>query len=188
MGAAIALLRGINVGKGKPVAMDALTSMMTALGFEGARTLLRTGNIVFDAGDAAPAALEALLEREAEARLGLKTEFHVRTAAQWAEAVARNPFPREAREDPSHLVLAAFKTAPASEAVAALQSQIRDREQVRAWDRFAYITYPDGIGPSRLTPAMLDLALGRGTARNWNTVLKLAAMIDRPAAAASRKR
>jgi uncharacterized protein (DUF1697 family) len=174
----LALLRGINVGKGKPVAMADLAQLIAGLGFAEVRTLLRTGNIVFEAGSTAPAELEALLEREAAARLGLTTDFHVRTADEWAGAISHNPFGREAKEDPAHLVLMTFKNAPNPAAVEALQAAIRDREQVRAWGRFAYLVYPDGIGPSRLTPAMLDRALGRGTGRNWNTVLKLAAMMD----------
>lgn len=172
----IALLRGINVGKGKPVGMDELKAMMVELGFADARTLLRSGNIVLDGGSSSPDRLEALLEREAEARLGLKTEFHVRTDEEWAEAIAHNPFPDAARDDPSHLLLVALKTAPDPEAVNALQAAIKGREQVRAHGRFAYVVYPDGIGQSRLTPTILDKALGRGTGRNWNTVLKIAAM------------
>jgi uncharacterized protein (DUF1697 family) len=61
-------------------------------------------------------------------------------------------------------------------AVAALQSAIAGRETVRAKGREAYITYPDGMGRSKLTTALIEKHLGcRGTARNWNTVLKLAA-------------
>ena len=58
--------------------------------------------------------------------------------------------------------------------VAALQKAIVGREVVRAKGRCAYIVYPDGIGRSKLTGALIEKKLGtRGTARNWNTVLKL---------------
>jgi uncharacterized protein (DUF1697 family) len=58
--------------------------------------------------------------------------------------------------------------------VSALQGAIKGREQVRVKGRQAYITYPDGIGRSKLTMAVIEKALGtRGTGRNWNTVLKL---------------
>jgi len=61
--------------------------------------------------------------------------------------------------------------------VAALQAAIKGREVVRAKGRHAYIVYPDGIGRSRLTNVMIEKKLGtRGTGRNWNTVLKLAAL------------
>jgi uncharacterized protein (DUF1697 family) len=176
--AAIALLRGINVGKGKPVAMADLAALVRGLGFPDARTLLRSGNIVFDARGAAPAALETLLETELKARLGLSIEVHVRTGAEWAEAIAHNPFPDEAKANPGRLLLFALKTAPKAGAIEAMQAEIPGQEKVRAWGRHAYIVYPDGVGSSQLSPALFARHLGRntGTGRNWNTALKLAAM------------
>ena len=173
----IALLRGVNVGKGKPVAMADLRAMMTELGFTGVSTLLRTGNIVFDAGRAEPPELEARLQQEAEARLGLRTQVFVRTAAQWATAIAHNPFPDEAAADPSHLLLVVLKQPPPPADVEALQQAIPGRERIRAWERHLYVVYPDGIADSSLTPAIWSRHLGRdsGTGRNWNTALKLAA-------------
>lgn len=91
--------------------------------------------------------------------------------------MARNPFPEEAERDPGHLVVMILKGAPAAHEVKALQDAIRGRELVRADGRAAYVVYPDGIGRSRLTTALLEKKLGtRGTGRNWNTVLKLAAL------------
>jgi uncharacterized protein (DUF1697 family) len=67
-----------------------------------------------------------------------------------------------------------LKQAPDAGAVEALQAAITGREVVRAVGRQAYITYPDGIGDSRLTINVIEKKLGsRGTGRNWNTVLKL---------------
>jgi uncharacterized protein (DUF1697 family) len=69
-----------------------------------------------------------------------------------------------------------FKDTPAPKNVEALQGAIKGREVVRAVGRQAYVIYPDGVGSSRLTTALIDKTLGlRGTARNWNTVLKLGA-------------
>ena len=90
-----------------------------------------------------------------------------------------NPFPAEAKSDPGHLVVMCLKSAPGREAVSALQQAISGREVIRAKGREAYIVYPDGIGRSRLTTALIEKKLGtRGTARNWNTVMKLAALAD----------
>jgi uncharacterized protein (DUF1697 family) len=70
-----------------------------------------------------------------------------------------------------------LKRVATGEAVRALQAAIVDREEIRAVGRHAYIIYPDGTGRSRLTHGILDAKLGqRGTGRNWNTVLKLAAL------------
>ncbi len=133
--------------------------------------------MVFPAPGRPDATLEARLEREALARLGLTTSFFVRTAAEWRALVAANPFPREAEDDPGHLVVHFLKAPVPAAVLRGLQAAIVGRETVRAVGRQAYITYPDGIGRSRLTPALLDAKLGqRGTARNWNTVRKLAVL------------
>jgi uncharacterized protein (DUF1697 family) len=169
----IALLRAVNVGGRGAVAMAALRSFATELGLEDARTLLQSGNLVFRSG-AKPDALERLLEAEAMRRLDLRTEFFVRTAKEWAAIVEANPFPDEAQRDPGHLVLMVLKNAPAADAVKALQAAIKGPEIVRTEGRQAYITYPDGIGRSKLTHTIIEKKLGtRGTGRNWNTVMKL---------------
>jgi len=173
----VALLRGINVGGNRKVSMADLKGFLGELGFENPRTLLQSGNAVFGSSTRSGAALEGFLESQAAKRLGLETLFLVRTAAEWAEIIARNPFPAEAKSDPSHMVVMALKEAPASKAVAALQAAIKGREVVRAIHRELYAICPDGIGDSRLTVSLIDRTLGvQGTARNWNTVLKLAAM------------
>ena len=177
MALTIALLRAVNVGGRQLVAMADLRAMLTELGFADARTLLNSGNVVFDARGETGAALEAKLEAAAEARFGLATDWHVRTGAEWAAAVAANPFPAFAERDPRHLVIALAKSAPAAEAVAGLQDSVVGRQEVRAVGRQLYITYPDSISDSKLTLAVIERRLGvRATGRNWNTALKLAAM------------
>ncbi|HXI33271.1 MAG TPA: DUF1697 domain-containing protein [Gemmatimonadales bacterium] len=172
----IALLRGVNLAGHKMVAMADLRAMLEGLGFTDVRSLLQSGNLVFQGRAQASAALERKLEQEAQRRLDLATDFHVRTAAEWQTIIRRNPFPDAARRDPGHLLMMCFKEAPAAKDVKALQAAIKGRETVRAVGRQAYFIYPDGVGTSRLTTALIDKTLGlRGTARNWNTVLKLGA-------------
>lgn len=103
----------------------------------------------------------------------------MRTAAEWRELVAANPFPAEARDDPGHLLAMVLKDAPPVAALAALRGAIVGRERVELAGRTAYLVYPDGVGRSRLTAALVEKKLGtRGTARNWNTVLKLQAALQ----------
>lgn len=175
----IALLRAINLAGVNKVGMADLREFMTSLGFQDVTTLLQSGNVVFRS-DAAAGRLEEQLERASEKRFGARLEFFVRTAAEWNAMIAANPFPKEAKADPSHLIAGVLKKAPTAAAVAALQQAIKGREVVRAKDRCAYIVYPDGIGRSKLTSALIEKTLGsRGTGRNWNTVLKLAALAER---------
>jgi uncharacterized protein (DUF1697 family) len=105
----------------------------------------------------------------------LRTEFFVRTAAEWQTVIARNPFTDEATNDPVHLLVMVHKDAIAAAKVAALRAAITGPERVEAAGRQTYIVYPAGIGRSKLTTSRIEGTLGsRGTGRNWNTVLKLA--------------
>ena len=175
----IALLRAINVGGHARLPMADLRAFFVRLGFADAQTLLQTGNVVFGGAKKTGASLERLLEGEAAKRLGLETAFMVRTAREWKALVAANPFPEMAARDPSHLVVMFLKDDADPRKVKALQAGITGREVVLAKHRQAYVTYPDGIGTSRLTNAMLERALGtRSTGRNWNTVLKLATLAE----------
>ena len=175
----VALIRGINVGGHKAVAMSDLRDLLAGVGFDGARSLLQSGNLVFRCAAQTDASLEGLLEAEAGKRLGLHADFFIRSAKEWRKVVAHNPFREEAERDPGHLVVMFLRTAPDANDVKEVQAVIVGPEIVRADGRHLYIVYPDGIGKSRLTNALIEKKLGiRGTARNWNTVLKLAALID----------
>ena len=175
----IALLRAVNVGGHKAVSMNSLRELLEGLGFIEPRSLLQSGNLVFGAPGTAPEALERTLEAQTHQRLGLQTQFFVRTAEQWNKAIAENPFPQQAKADPSHLVMLVMKHAPTTQNADELRASIGGRELVCVSGRQAYITYPDGIGRSRLTNAILEKRLATSaTGRNWNTVLKLGVMVN----------
>jgi uncharacterized protein (DUF1697 family) len=71
--------------------------------------------------------------------------------------------------------------------VDALRASIKGRETVAVEGAQLYLVYPDGVGRSRLTAVAIEKAIGaRGTARNWNTVLKLEALVGEPAAKTGR--
>jgi len=174
----IGLLRAVNVG-GRSVAMAELRELLAELGLKNPRTLLQSGNVVFESGKA-PKALETLLEKAVLKQFGLESDHFVRTAPEWDEVIAANPFPREAKDDPSHLVVMPLKSAPKPAQLEALREAIKGRERVELVGRQAYLVYPDGIGRSKLTISVIESRLGtRGTGRNWNTVQKLAALARR---------
>src|ERR1700683_4921197 len=79
----IALIRGINVGGHQAVAMSDLRDLLMQLGFESARSLLQSGNLVFRGDARTGGELESLLETEAEKRLGLHADFLIRSAKEW---------------------------------------------------------------------------------------------------------
>jgi uncharacterized protein (DUF1697 family) len=176
MNRCVALLRGVNVGGNKGVPMAALKSLAEGLSLGEPRTLLQSGNLVFLA-DGAADALEAKLEAAIAAEMGVATEVCVRTADAWRRLVEANPFPAFAKADPAHLLLVAFKRPPKPDGPETLAAVYHGPEQVRLAEGHAYITYPEGVGTSKLTPTLLGRHLGQGTARNWNTVLKLRDML-----------
>jgi uncharacterized protein (DUF1697 family) len=171
----IALLRAVNVG-GAKVAMAELKAMADALGLQRARTLLNSGNLVFDA-EGSDADLEALLERETGARLGVATDYMVRGLDDWRRIIAANPFTDEARDDPGRLLLLALKGAPSEADLETLRAAYPGRERLALNGRELYAVYPDGVGESKLTVALMVRKLRHQvTGRNWNTVLKLEAL------------
>ena len=175
----IALLRGVNVGGQKKVAMPDLRAFITDLGFDDVRSLIQSGNLVFRGSARTGADLERLLEAEAQERLDLRTTFFIRNAEEWAAVIAHNPFPDAAATDPNHLVVMCLKDAPHVGAVKALRDAIKGPETIRTQGKHLYIVYLAGIGRSKLTIKLIEAKLGtQGTGRNWNTVLKLAALME----------
>jgi len=87
----VALLRAVNV-VGKSLAMSALRDYAAALGLADPRTLLQSGNLIFRSTGREPAELERLLEHEAEKRLGVTTDFLVRSERELSAIIADNPF------------------------------------------------------------------------------------------------
>jgi uncharacterized protein (DUF1697 family) len=174
----VALLRAVNLPGHNKVGMADLRKLLAELEFAEPQSLLQSGNLVFASEGRTSAQLEALLEAEAKKRLGLDTDFLVRTPADWRAVIAGNPFPAEAESDPGHLIVMFLKEEVRPQDVGRPPAAIKDREVVRAKGRHAYVVYPDGIGRSRLTNALVEKKLGtRGTGRNWNTVLKLGALV-----------
>ncbi|WP_164468137.1 DUF1697 domain-containing protein [Caulobacter vibrioides] len=171
----IALLRAVNVG-GRKVLKDDLLGLATDLGFDDAKTLLASGNLVLwgEAGEG----LEARLEDGLERRMGLRTDFMVRTAAELQAVIAANPFREQAATRPNHLLVSFLKTPIDGDTVEVLRAAIKGREEVHAEGRALYIDFKDGIGDSTLDRDWKKTKREPlGTMRNWNTVLKLADMV-----------
>jgi len=174
----IALLRAVNVGGNNKVPMAELRALMAGLGVTDARTLLQSGNLVFTAPGTA-AEWEARLEGEIAARIGPRIDVVLRTAGEWRALMAANPFPETAETLPNRLLVTALKAAPGEEAARRLEASVTGPERLRIIGREVFVAYTDAMVESRLTNVVIEKALGRrGTARNWNTVGKLAALAE----------
>jgi|SRR5579872_1277415 len=174
----VAFLRAINLAGKNAVAMADLRTLIEAAGHRNAQTLLNSGNVVFEcAGRRECGAMERAFETASQKAFGFVPDFFVRTADELQAVVAGNPFPQEAKSDPGRLIVVFLKDAPTAAQVKTLQGKVPGREVIRvkpAGSRHLYIHYPDGQGRSKLTMTLIEKHLSsRGTARNWNTILKL---------------
>lgn len=162
----IALLRAVNVGGTGKLPMTELKSMCESAGFTRVRTYIASGNVVFDSKKSAAgvkSALEELLFQYA----GKPVQVMVRSGPEMAAVLAANPFPQAA---PNRTVAIFLDTAPPSDTLDKLTG--RKNEQVELGTREIYVHYGDGMAQSKLKIR----AANDGTARNINTVAKLAAM------------
>lgn len=168
MTAFIAFLRAVNVGGTGKLPMSDLKRLCESAGFQAAQTYIASGNVVFasqGSDEAVKAALEAKLRQYAGKPVGVL----VRTSAQLNAVLADNPFPNAA---PNRTMAIFLNEAPTPDA---LQTVVgRQNEELRLGAREIYVYYPDGMGRSKLRiPGAKD-----GTARNMNTVAKLASMAE----------
>jgi len=173
----IALLRGINVGTAKRVAMADLRAVVAGLGYENVATLLNSGNVVFHDPGRSKTPPATAIEQAVAATLGVKSAV-IAFPADTLDAILRdNPLAKPSR-DPSRLLVAAVKNAATLARLAALAQQDWGRDQLTCGPDAGYAWCPDGISKGLLF-AGVNKALGDGvTMRNWTTMLKLQKMIS----------
>ncbi len=174
MTATVALLRAVNVG-GRFVKMADLMALFADLGFAGARTYLQSGNVVFDAGKTDRVKVAAAIAAAIERRFGFRCEVILRGGRELARLIAANPFGEMARSDPSHLVVMFLAGAPTADDRAVLKTAWAGPETWRLVGCDLFISYPAGIGKSKLKLKLKTPATGR----NWNVVNALAEMANR---------
>ena len=162
----VLLLRAVNVGGTGKLPMNELKRLCEKAGFRNVQTYIASGNVVAER-DGSGTQAKAALEAELKAYAGKPVGVIVRTAAEMAKVVALNPFADSAA---NRTVAIFLDHAPPPDALKAVKGQAN--EEIRLSEREIYVHYPDGIGRSKLRiPAARD-----GTARNMNTVAKLAVM------------
>jgi len=171
-----AMLRGINLGK-RQLKKDELIAAAEALGYTGARTLLASGNLVFDAGDSTAAEIERDLHESVVKLHVLKSDVFARNLADLRRVIADNPFADAAEERPSKLLVTFYREPVPAPLLEQVAERYQGPERLRAVGRELYIDFPHGQGESALLPVMAKLKFPTNTGRNWNTVTKLAEML-----------
>ncbi|MCC7702622.1 DUF1697 domain-containing protein [Janthinobacterium sp. GW460P] len=179
----VALLRGINVGRAKRVAMADLRKLLGDLGFAQVRTVLNSGNVVYDGGAVAPAEAAARIEEALVLKLGVAARVTVLSASQFAELVEQNTL--APATDAARLLTLVLNNPADVQRLTPLLQQSWQPEALALGRWAAYAWCPDGVLASKVVAA-LGVLLGDGvTSRNWATMQKLHALLNGADAAAS---
>lgn len=168
----VALLRGINVGKAKRVAMADLRSTLEGLGYSSVRTLLASGNVVFDSQRALPKDAAVRMQEALVEATGVSSRFIVLPAGEFAGVVQDNPLAARIAE-PSRGFVTFVQPGVSLAAVQAMRKQSWGRDEVALGGRVIYTWCPDGLLESKLMEAIGKAMRDDITVRNWATTLKI---------------
>ncbi|CAN7420523.1 DUF1697 domain-containing protein [Pararhizobium sp. LjRoot235] len=173
----VALLHSIVLGAGRRVVMADLRETVESAGFRSPRTLVATGNLVFDADDETVADVEAALETAFARDFGKHVDIIARAAEDWIALAAGNPFSDASASDAPNIVVRVMRTPLSKDVLPGLQRRCTDGEKIRIVNGDLWIYFPGKPSTSRLLSVLTAKRLGVGTLRNWNTVSGLRDMI-----------
>jgi uncharacterized protein (DUF1697 family) len=175
----ISMLRGVNVGGHNKIKMDALRLLYASLGLLDAQTYVQSGNVVFKTDTKDLASLARRIEDAIERNFGFRPGVTLRTTSDLRDVLTRNPFAKRRNVDPGKLIVTFLAAEPDRDTRDRILRIKTGPEEVKIDGRELYIYFPDGMGQSKLWPA-IDKALKKsGTGRKWNTVIKLLEMAER---------
>ena len=172
----IALLRGINVGRAKRVAMADLRKLITDLGYTDVCTVLNSGNVVFGGAKVDPAESATRIEEALVLKLGVAARATVLCAAQFSEIIDENCLHAVA-DDPSRLLVSVLNDPADMRKLKPLLKQDWTPEAFAAGKWAAYVWCPGGVLASRVASTMGVLLGDAVTSRNWSTMSKLYAVL-----------
>jgi uncharacterized protein (DUF1697 family) len=171
----IALLRGINVGGNNKLPMKELSALLTEMGLRDVQTYIQSGNVVFRCDLKDKATLAAKITAAIKAQHGFAPHILLLEAAELKKAMAGNPYP-EAESEPKSLHLFFLDEVPQQPDLKALEAIKASSERFKLAGKVFYLHAPDGVGNSKLAARAEKLLGVAASARNWNTVCKLAEM------------
>ena len=173
----VALLRGINVGKAKRVAMADLRAVAEGLGHTEVRTLLNSGNMVFRARAGTPAKIGAALEKAILEKLKVQSRVTALSADELEDIARANPLLKKATNHSLLLVAVLQGSGKELEGIAKAKW---GTEAIAVGPRAAYLWCPNGQIDSPVAKAVWKALKDGVTARNWATIEKLRALCSNP--------
>jgi uncharacterized protein (DUF1697 family) len=175
MATCVALLKGINVGRAKRIAMADLRMLMEGLGCTDVRTLLNSGNVVFDAVRPNLKKLASGIEAAIQRKCGFSSAVVVVTGGDIDAIIHANPL-RGIAKDPARHLVAFVRDASVLEEAKGLLAASWTPDAIAVGRRAAYLWCANGLIQSRLMKEFSRVTGEGATARNWATVLKIQAM------------
>jgi len=174
----VALLHSIILGAGRRVVMADLRATVESAGFRSPRTLVATGNLVFQADKEAVADVEAALETAFARDFGKHVDIVARTAEDWIVLAGGNPFQVGNDADAANVIVRVMRAPLEDRVLPSLERHCTDGEKIRTVNGDLWVHFPGKPSTSKLLSALTTKRLGVGTLRNWNTVRGLREMID----------
>jgi uncharacterized protein (DUF1697 family) len=167
----VALLRGVNVGRNKRIAMSDLRDLLVSLGYADVRTHLQSGNAIFSGARRKPDVIEQEISSRIRKEFGMEVAVLVRRAAELAAVVEANPFVTRG-VDTNELHVTFLAAPPAATKLAAIDRDACAPDEFAVGERVIYVRLRNGVMGSRLPN--WDRLLGMPTTtRNWNTTTRL---------------
>ena len=192
MTAFVSFFRGINVGGQHKVRMAELKELHESLGLKDVLTYIQSGNVVFSSGEESEAGeadvedverLRRQIEDGFEQKFGFHSDVFVRSSAELEEIIENNPFHNQPDKAPGWIVVMFLGARPEEAAQKDLKDLLETYvgpEELFVIGKELHVYYANGIGRSKLMPGLLEKKLKTvGTARNWNTILKLQELMQR---------
>ena len=175
----VSLFRGINVGGHQLVKMDALKELHTSLNLQDVQTYIQSGNVVFASDNMNVTQIQKDIEDGFAQKFGFPVKVMVRTADEFYVIIEKNPFQKQPMKESKWVVAIFLASDPISTALEDIKKTYTGPEEIHIIGKEAFIYYPEGQGRSKLTNTFLEKKLKTvGTARNWNTVLRLQKMME----------
>lgn len=175
----ISMLRGINVGGHNKINMGELRALYESLKFEDPRTYVQSGNVIFRTREKISPALCHKIQSAIERKFNCRPEIILRSADEVRKAIAASPFPASRGLEPGKVLVTFLAAKPGPEAHATLLKLKSHPEELHLKGRELYIYFPDGAGKSKLPWSSVEkLFKTTGTARNWNSVVKILAIAE----------
>ena len=166
-----AFIRAIGPETHRVMPQAELCARCIKLGLAGTKSHIASGNLYFLSPH--DAATNTRLVERTISGFGLQRPVFTRDATTLDAIIAANPFPDAAIKGPQALSVSLFDE-PFDNTLVAQLLEWPGPERIVVQPGAVYVDYTAGQGTSKISPPVIERRLKRvGTARNWNTILKM---------------